>query len=152
MDTLFLNIDGVLNNSLWFKGKTKNEKCLASEKKYKCIMEAYVHSGFEEISVSALLIGEKLYIDNCKALPDLLDSIGNSRIFHIMNTVHGYPIDTDICYIHDYDLGISNERISLKDIKENDVIVSEFMYKELEGLNNMIYTAEKIYIGGNEDV
>ena len=51
MDTLFLNIDGVLNNSTWFKSKAKNEKCLASEKKYKCIMEAYTHSGFEEISV-----------------------------------------------------------------------------------------------------
>lgn len=80
------------------------------------------------------------------------ESIDNSRMFHVMNTIHDYPIDTNICYIHDYDLGISNERITLKDIKENDIIVSEFMYKELEGLSNMIYTAEKIYIGGKENV
>ena len=91
MDTLFLNIDGVLNNSIWFKSKTKNEKSLAFEENYKLIIDIYACGGLGEVSISTLLIGEKLCIDNCKALPDLLDSIGNPDI--VLTHTSRYGVD-----------------------------------------------------------
>lgn len=72
--------------------------------------------------------------------------------------IHIYSQGFEVKLEEEYDITTISSDTNVGTMNANSVVrttapdAEYYMYKELEGLSNMIYTAEKIYVGGKENV